>query len=152
MTYGRRMLAVLVATAMIQVVVRVYDVRYLLRPKSGQVQLSGNRLLSGLRRIGPCDDVANVFEIEAGIEQKPPFLMLDEHPIDREALHAGQAGIQEQVSAVQAHGAAIEEIHFRGFHDSPLLRKIHRWFSKAHIRSVMPGAAPPGPYWRCAGA
>src|SRR5271155_3665192 len=120
MTHRSRMLAILVPTAMIQMIMRVDDVRYLLRPKSGEVQLSGDGLLRRLRGIGPSDGVANVLDVEAGIEEKSPFLMIDEYAIDREAMRAAQPGVQEQVGAIQAHRAAIEEEHFRGFHDSPL--------------------------------
>src|SRR5271155_1470021 len=124
MAHRRRMLAVLVAAAMIQMIVRVDDVRYLLRPKSRHVQLSGDGLLSALRWIGPSDGVANVFDIETGIEEKSAFLVIDEHPVDGKAIRPGQPGVEEHVSPVQAHGAAIEEVHFRGFHDLPLKWKI----------------------------
>jgi hypothetical protein len=138
---------------MIQMVVRIDDVRYLLRPKSCQVQLSGNGLLRGLRGIGPCDDIADVFDIEAGIEKKSAFLMIDEYPIDGKAVGTAQPGIQEHVSPVQAHGAAIEEVHFRGFHDSPLCwrnrsmwalraassKMIHRYFSKVNTERRQAG-------------
>src|SRR3984957_14092082 len=109
MTHRSRMLAILVPTAMIKMIVRVDDVRYLLRPKPGEVQLSGDGLLRGLRGIGPSYGVADVLDVEARIEKKSAFFVIDEYAVDREAMRAAEPGVQEQVGAIQAHRAAIEE-------------------------------------------
>src|SRR5271156_2321270 len=120
MTHRSRMLAILVPTAMIQMIMRVDDVRYLLRPKSGEVQLSGDGLLRGLRRIGPSDGVANVLDIEAGIEKKPPFLMIDENAIDREAIHPFD------LSDASQHGEGSEKRRVgRGGRDGASPRRLH---------------------------
>src|ERR1700722_16170113 len=100
MTPGRRMLAMLIAAAMIEMIVRVNDVRYLLGPKSGQLQLGRDGLRRALRRISPRNGVANVFDIEAGIEEKFALLMIDENAIDGEAIRAAQSGVQEHVGPI----------------------------------------------------
>lgn len=71
-------------------------------------------------------------EVETGVEEEFSFGVVDQHAIYREAARAGQAGVQEHVGSIQGHGAAIEQIDFRGSHA----------FNLARLGAALPATLP----------
>ncbi len=74
----------LVAADVVEVEMGVDERRHVGRREAGQLELRRNRLLGGLLGQLERQHGVRVLEVEAGVEEKQPVLVLDQHAVGRD--------------------------------------------------------------------
>jgi hypothetical protein len=103
--------AVLVPADVVEVVMRVDDMGYVVGRETDGPELRRNGLVGGLERLLEWEDLVDVVQVIASIEEELSFGMVDQHAVAREADLAAGPGVPVQVVAVNHQCPTIEQVH-----------------------------------------
>ena len=102
---------------MVDVQVRVDDRRHVAELEAGEGELGRDRLLLGLLRQLERQDAVHVVEVDAGVDQEEPVVVLDQHAVHRDPrLRAGD--VPHQLRVLDHDRAAVEEPDLHGYASS----------------------------------
>jgi hypothetical protein len=101
----------LIAAAVIEMKMRIYDVVDVVGPQAEQRKLTRDGLFFSLHWQTECQGALNVIEIITRIVDVKAVLMLDEDRVDRKSDLATRPGIPKGMEAVHDEGPAVEQIH-----------------------------------------
>ena len=98
----------LVAADVVEVEVRVDEGGHVRDRKTGELELSWNRLLCTLLGELERQHSVRVLEIEASVEEKEPVVVLDEHCVGGDP-HLGARDVPHQLRVLDDDRAVVEQ-------------------------------------------
>ena len=99
---------VLVAADVVEVEVGVDERRHVGRREAGELELRGDRLLRGLLGELEREHGVRVLEVEAGVEEEEPVVVLDEHAVRRDP-HLRPRHVPHELRVLDDDRAVVEQ-------------------------------------------